>query len=219
MRLKYLYILLLLVPVVCGAQGNRVDCDSSNLTIDEKHIELLHDLINSAKTSKGEEKVEFERQFFCAMPNSFDKMIDLLFLESTMTYNRAKAKGKLPIIALVHPFVDFFSQLKTIAPDQYYEKYINMCVDGFYGADDIREGFQIYKRFETDTKAICNVLVKRNDKDIKSVFRFIFDSSHPENEVNEDIYDTIYPLVNKENKHLGALLKDSFETLIKEKRH
>lgn len=70
-----------------------MDCDSSSLTIDEKHVELLHSLINSTKTSKGEEKAQFERQFFCAMPNSFDKMLDLLFLESTITYNRAKTKG------------------------------------------------------------------------------------------------------------------------------
>lgn len=92
-------------------------------------------------------------------------------------------------------------------------------MDGFYGADDIREGFQIYKRFKTDTKAICNVLAKRNDDAIESVFRFVFDSSHPKNEFNKEIYDTIYPLVNKENKRLGNLLKDSLETLIREKRH
>ena len=220
MDLRPFFIVLLLFPLFCNAQKQTVKCEITVHTIDEKHVELLHKLMKSAKTSKDDEKAKFEQQFFCNMPNSFDKMLDLLYLESTITYNKIKDNGKPPpIIYLVHPFVRFFSKLETIDANQYYDKYINICVDGFYAADEIREGFQIHERIENDTKAICKVLAKRNDKDIKSVFRFIFDSSHPDNEVNREIYNTIYPLVIIEDKRLGDLLKSSFEQLLKDKRH
>jgi len=205
--------------LLCIAQEQIVRCDSTITTYNKEHVALLHRLIKNAKSSKGDEKVKFEKQFFCVMPNSFENMLNLLFLEATITFNTAKANGELPPLTLVHPFVSFFNGLESIEPDSYYEKYINICVGGFYGADDIREGFQIHKRFESDTKAICKVLVKRNDKDIQSVFRFIFDSSHPDNEYNREIYSTIHPLITKENKRLGELLKLTFEKLKRDKKH
>ncbi|WP_298894227.1 hypothetical protein [uncultured Psychroserpens sp.] len=219
--MKHIYIVFaLLVSFTTSAQVVVIDCDNSKLTFDKAHVKLLHTLMDSAKVSKGGNRITLEQQFFCAMPNSFDKMLDLLFLDSTIIRNKIKESGgPPPKIYLDHPWVSFLSEINCIESNQYYNKYINMCIDGSYGADDIRNGFMIYKRFETDTEAFCKVLAKRNDSEIKSVFRFIFDSSHPENEFNEELYDKIYPLIYKENKKLAMDMKLTLECLIKEKRH
>ncbi|MCD2260873.1 hypothetical protein [Psychroserpens luteolus] len=221
MNSKHVYIILaLLVSFITSAQITVIDCDNSKLTYDKAHVKLLHTLMDSAKISKGGVKITLEQQFFCVMPNSFDKMLDLLFLDSTIIHNKVKESGgPPPKFHLDHPWVSFLSEINCIESNQYYNKYIDMCIDGFYGADDIRNGFVIYKRFETDTEAFCKALAKRNDSEIKSVFWFIFDSSHPENEFNQELYDKIYPLIYKENKKLALLMKSTLERLIKEKRH
>ncbi|MEM5564291.1 hypothetical protein WNY78_04220 [Psychroserpens sp. AS72] len=193
-----------------------MDCDSTLITLDTKHIELLDSLIEKAQNSHGKAKIEFEHQFFCAIPNSNDGMLDLLYVDEV----NSRETDKLPPIDNgIHRFISFYSKLESIELNQYYNKYINMCVDGFYGADYNKNGFQIYERLETDTKTICAILLQRNETDIKSVFRFIFDSSHPENELNQEIYDNIYPLIYAENEQLGYLFKTCLEDLIKQKRH
>ena len=218
--MKNVYVILCLLPFWCSAQGQTIDCDATTLTFDEAHVELLNTLMKSAKASEGDTKTFYEHKFFCAMPNSFDKMFDVLYLESSISSDKAKANNEPPPkLYMAHPWLGFLSQINSIPSQQYYDKYINMCLDGFYGADYIRNGFEIYKRFETDTKAICDVLSKRKDKDIKDVFYFIFDSSHPENEFNRDIYNKIHPLVLKENKKLANIMKTTLDTLIKTKRH
>ncbi|WP_298898940.1 hypothetical protein [uncultured Psychroserpens sp.] len=221
MSFKHIYIVFaLLVSFTTSAQVVVIDCDNSKLTFDKAHVKLLHTLMDSAKVSKGGDRITLEQQFFCAMPNSFDKMLDLLFLDATIIHNKAKESGDLPPkFYLDHPWMSFLSEINCIESNQYYNKYIDMCIDGSYGADDIRNGFMIYKRFEMDTKAFCKTLSKRNDSDIKSVFWFIFDSSHPKNEFNEELYDKIYPLIYKENKKLAMQMKLTLERLIKEKRH
>nr|WP_321225537.1 hypothetical protein [uncultured Psychroserpens sp.] len=226
MNLKKVHILFIILPLWCGAQSkiiatiNPVYCDSSLITLDIKHIELLDNLIEKAQNAKGKPRIEFERQFFCAMPNSYENMLDVLYVDEDNNRKKYQETGELPPIDnLIHRFVSYYSKLKSIEPNQYYNKYINICVDGYYGADYNRNGFQIYERLETDTKTLCTVLLQRNETEIKSVFRFIFDSSHPENELNQEIFDNIYPLVNAENERLGYLFKTSLEDLIKQKRH
>ncbi|WP_298904183.1 hypothetical protein [uncultured Psychroserpens sp.] len=176
--------------------------------------------MKKAEISEGDAKKNYEREFFCAMPNSFDKMLDLLYLDATLSHDKAKANNEPPpMLYIAHPWVSFFSKNNSVPPQQYYNKYIDMCIDGFYGADYIQNGFQIYKRFETDTEAICEVLAKRKVKDIEDVFYFIFDASHPENELNQEIYKKIHPLISKENKTLALIMTKTLETLIKTKRH
>lgn len=226
MHLRKFYIVFFMLSLWCNAQLkitstiHPVYCDSSLITLDINHIELLDSLIEKAQNSQGEDNIEFERQFFCAMPNSFEGMFDVLYIDQIESIKKYQANGKLPTFHYpIHRFIYFFSKLESIEPNQYYNKYINICIDGFYGADDLRNGFQIYERLETDTKTICTVLSQRNEAEIKSVFHFIFDSSHPENELNQEIFDTIYPLVNAENERLGFLFKTSLEDVIKQKRH
>ncbi|MDG5492388.1 hypothetical protein [Psychroserpens sp. SPM9] len=226
MSLIKIYILFLLFPLCHYAQSKTnttihpIDCDSSLITLDIKHIELLDNLIAKAQQAKRKEKIELERQFFCAMPNSNDSMLDLIYLDEVENWKKRNKTGKLPATnSLIHRFISYFSKLESIDPNQYYNKYINICVDGFYGADYNRNGFQIYERLENDTKTICAVLLQRNETEIISVFRFIFDSSHPKNEFNQDIFDNIYPLIKAENKRLAYLFKKSLEDLIKQKHH
>ncbi len=112
--------------------------------------------------------------------------------------------------------IRYFANLNTIDKEIYYNKYINICVDGIWEADNIREAFGFSNRLANDTEAGCLSLSKRTDKEIKSVFHFIFDGPHPKNEYNEKIYNELLPIVTKQNDRLGKLLTESYKKVITE---
>ncbi|MFT4610970.1 MAG: hypothetical protein ACJA1H_000681 [Glaciecola sp.] len=37
--------------------------------------------MEGAENASGQDKTEFERQFFCAMPNSFESMFNFLYID------------------------------------------------------------------------------------------------------------------------------------------
>ncbi len=217
---RYFVALMLLVSVVSYTQSHTIECDSTKLTFDKAHVDYLKSLIERAQTAQGEDKARIEQQFFCATPDTFIGMLDLIDLESTLVYNEYKSRGNIPPpIEMIHPFVAFYSKIQSVAPESYYNKYIDFCWDGDYMADHIYAGFQIYERLESDTETFCNILLKRKDHEIKGVFHFIFDTSHPDNEFNRDIYNRLYPLINNHSQKLGRFFKESLENLIKTRRH
>ncbi|WP_298417298.1 hypothetical protein [uncultured Kordia sp.] len=170
-----------------------------------------------AKIATGNQKIELEKMFFCAFPNSFENMENIFGFDSET--GKSAALYMYSDNLLSNPIISYFANLNSIPSKDFYDKYINICVNGIWEADKIREGFDIYKRFQNDTKAICKVLSKRNKKDIYSVFRFIFDGPHPDHEENHKIYKSIHPLIEKENPVLATILKNAFDNLLKQKTH
>ncbi len=112
--------------------------------------------------------------------------------------------------------IKYFANLNTISKEIYYDKYINICVDGVWEADNIREAFGLELRLINDTKAACSSLSKRTNKEIKSVYHFIFDGPHPKNEINKKKYNVLLPILTKENEKLGNLLEETYKKIITE---
>lgn len=215
----YLFIIFLL-PLHLFSQSNWVTCNSSKMTFDKAHVESLNSLLEQSKTAPPKDLKNIEQEFFCLMPDSFVDMMKLLDLADQVRHEKAAATGKPPSpLYLAHPWVTFYSEIGSVNASQYYNKYIDMCIDGFFGADHLRNGFEIYKRLESHTKEFCDVLMTRTSEEVDSVFRFIFDCAHPENEFNKEIFDNTYPRLLDENPKLAKQFKASLEQLIKEKRH
>ena len=80
----------------------------------------------------------------------------------------------------------------------------------------ISNNIWVVDRLTNDTEAACLSLSKRTDNEIKSVFHFIFDGPHPKNEDNEKIYNKLLPILTKQNKKLGNLLKETYNKVIRE---
>ena len=151
-----------------------------------------------------------DKKFFCAFPNSFKEMQDIFGFEDN--------KGAAPLYDYPsgENMIKYFANLNTISKEIYYDKYINICVDGVWKADNIREAFGFADRLTNDTKAACSSLSKRTDNEIKSVFHFIFDGPHPNNDLNKETYNRLLPKVTKQNERLGKLLTDSYRKVMSE---
>jgi hypothetical protein len=106
--------------------------------------------------------------------------------------------------------------LQSISDSAYYDKYVRINIDGIWEADNIREAFNFGNRLSIDTDNACKVLSKFSDKEIKSVFRFIFDGPHPDNEMNEGIYKDLKQKIDSQNARLSQLLTESYNELLAE---
>jgi hypothetical protein len=151
-----------------------------------------------------------DKKFFCAFPNSFKEMQDVFSFDDN--------KGAAPLYDYPsgENMIKYFANLNTISKEIYYDKYINICVDGVWKADNIREAFGFADRLTNDTEAACSSLSKRTDNQIKSVFHFIFDGPHPNNDLNKETYNRLLPKVTKQNERLGKLLTDSYRKVMSE---
>ncbi len=159
---------------------------------------------------KQADRQHCDNMIFCSFPNSFEAM------QKLFGYNDSKGAAPLYDYPLGENIIRYFGQLTTIPKDKYYDKYINICIGGRWQADNIRAGFGIHERLINDSEAICSRLTKRTDKEIKSVFRFIFDGPHPKNDDNQKIYNQLLLKIDKFDKRLSKLLAESYNQLMKE---
>ncbi len=151
-----------------------------------------------------------EEKFFCAFPNSFKEM------QAAFGFDDKKGRAPLYNYTTGEKMISYFANLNSISKEIYYDKFINICVNGVWEADNIREAFGFSDRLINYTEAACTSLSKRTDKEIKSVFHFIFDGPHPKNEQNEKIYNSLLPILTKQDERLGNLLKESYNAVMTE---
>lgn len=158
----------------------------------------------------GQKQTIADEKFFCAFPNSFKEMQAIFGFDNN--------KGEAPLYHYPNGenIIKYFANLNSISKTIYYEKYINICIDGVWEADNIREAFGFADRLTNDTEAACSQLSKRTDKEIKSVFHFIFDGPHPNNEINTETYTRLLPKITSQSERLGKLLADTYKKVMTE---
>lgn len=184
------------------------DCSSSAKYDINKKANLLTEYYNDLKNISKEEKQRVEKLFFCVFPSSYKEM-DLLFGVDYYT-------GKGPLYDNGMPIIEYFNQISTVPKDIYYEKFISMCVDGVWQADNMDGGFGFKQKLLNDTKECCKQLSKRTDEEIKSVFYYLFDEPHPNNQYSRKVYLKVKQAIAKEDERLLSLLQKTYNELISE---
>lgn len=187
-------------------------CTSTDFKSIEAQADSISKFYNLAKNLKPENRIEINKKLFCAFPESFANM------QAMFGFNKNNETSAAPLydIPFDNNMITYFRDLNSIPKDIYYEKYINICVNGNWQGDNIRAAFGLDKRLVNDTKAICSSLALRTDDEITSVFCFIFDGPHPKNERNEKIYQAIFSKVKGINENLSILLTNSYTKIINE---
>lgn len=184
------------------------DCSTSiNYGINKK-ANLLNEYYNNLKNISEGEKQRLEYLFFCVFPSSYKEM-DLLF---GVDYNT----GKGPLYDNGMPIIEYFNQLTTVPKYIYYEKFINICVNGIWQADNMDGGFGFKQKLLNDTKECCKQLSKRTDEEIKSVFYYLFDEPHPNNQYSKKTYYKVEEAIAQEDERLLSLLQKAYNELISE---
>lgn len=195
-------------------------CNLYNFKSINERADSLTSFLKKAVQSDLVAQEKWEQNFFCAFPNSFKGM------QSIFGYDSGNGAGPLYSIEnetfsytnrhIMSNMIGFFSELKSLPDSAYYAKYIRINIDGHWEADNISEAFGLHYRLISDTQAACTTLATFSDKEIRSVFRFIFDGPHPKNERNEKIFETLKPKIDSQNKRLGNLLYEAYAIMMAE---
>lgn len=225
MRSTYLLVMLLLAFISCKKAGsidssvvstkdsisvsdtNEID-DYSDFTFKDENerADTLKKYVELALTVN--DKTYCDRMIFNSFPNSFDGMRKLF------GFDNVTKEAPLYIWPIGDNVIKYFGSILSIPKDTYYEKCINICVNGYWEADNIRQAFGFHKRLSEDTKSVCEVLSNRTDEEIISVFRFIFDGPHPKNDDNALIYDDLSAKLKVNDSRLSDLLKTAYEKVL-----
>lgn len=187
-----------------------LDCTDFDFNSAEQQADSILALMEKAKDSSSANRIMWEQKFFCSFPNSFKGM------QAVFGYDDENGAAPLYDYPKGENVIQYFSQLESIPDSTYYDKYIRINIDGIWEADNIREAFGFANRLIQDTKNACKILSTFSDKEIKSVFRFIFDGPHPRNEYNEKLYNNLKPEIDSHNERLSRLLTESYEKLMAE---
>ena len=173
--------------------------------------------MDKALKAKPEDKSGWERKFFCVFPNSYSSMDSLFgFNKKAGPLYHSDTPDTIQYFGNASSHIDFFSHLTFIPKERYYDKYVNICINGYWQADKIRVAFGFGLHLFKNPSASCAALSKRTDNEVKSVFRFIFDGPHPDHEWNRKFYAKLLPVVRSENERLSKLLQAAFEKLMSE---
>lgn len=193
-------------------------CENNEFKSAKAKADSLLQYFNEIEKYSGKKRLNSERKFFCTFPNSFAEMQELFGYDNT--------KGEAPLyfspmverltscFSSPNALISYFEHLNSIPKDKYYDKYINICVNGIWQADNIGAAFGFGERILKDTEDACLYLEKRSDSEIESIFKFIFDGPHPKNESNEEFYNKLLPEITSANERLGKLLTKSYKELI-----
>lgn len=225
MKLNYLFVLLLIAFLGCKKTGTVdlslekskeslmvmdrskvVEKSAYHFTNEKDRADSLVKYVDLAKSTK--ESISIDRQIFDFFPDSFEGMIKLF------GYDKVSKGAPLYKWPVGENVIKYFGSIHTIPKDEYYAKYIDICINGYWDADNIRNAFGFHKRLSEDTKFVCQVLSKRTDDEIGSVFRFIFDGPHPKNDENALIYDDLFTKLKTEDPHLADMLKTAYDKVL-----
>lgn len=187
-----------------------INCTEFEFNSLKQQADSLVAFMEKATYSSLTERILWEQKFFCAFPNSFKEM------QAVFGYDNENGAAPLYDYPIGTNIIQFFSQLESIPDATYYDKYIRINIDSIWEADNIREAFYFANRLIDNTEKACKVLLIFSDKEIKSVFRFIFDGPHPKNDYNEKLYENLKPKIDSHNKRLSRLLTESYENLMTE---
>ena len=194
------------------------DCADFDFESTEQRADSLITFMTKATDSSLSNQIVWEQKFFCAFPNSF-KGMQLLF-------GYDDSKGAAPLYStesetysyahkhIMSDVIGYFSELKSIPDSIYYKKYARINIDGYWEADNIIEAFGLSHRLVSDSESACRTLSGFSDKELRSVFHFIFDGPHPKNDYNAMLYKKLQSETDTQSKRISRLLTEAYENLM-----
>jgi hypothetical protein len=193
-------IVTLFVSMLMGCKANSVN---KIIIQDDVAIKQKADQLKRAfqKLSASPYTLKYQQEYFEAFPNSFT-LFNSLFGYTDKEPMGAEYKP-CPLTDQAHVYVEAFFKLDGIKKIVYYNRIIEISVNGRWYADGVSY-FQhgMANKFKLDTNLFLELLSKRSDKDVKSFWYFYFDGPHPVKEIPEEVQK-----VKEINSHIFVLIE------------
>jgi hypothetical protein len=208
--MKSIVYILVLLLFSCYSQEDKREITMSFKSIEEQ-ANAIKEYHQASLKTKGKERLRNERLFFEAFPNSFINM------QEVFGFDEEKGEAPLYHYETGGKLINSFNNLSSIDKDDYYNKYINICIDGVWEGDNIAYGFGIYNKLYDFPEDVLRVLRQRTDEEIRSVLHFLFDGPHPKN--MKESYEKMYSRIKPIDVKVSDLLEQEYNKLLVESEH
>lgn len=166
--------LLLYLIFLCGCIQTKherlLSCHEVNAMSLEQRVILLQERYKISDSSSNH---VYDSIYFCAFPNSFAEM-EYMFGYTESHHGALNNDGQF--------YIDHFVEMKHPNEAEFYRKYIRLSVEGVWQGDHIRKAFGVAEVLLKNPEAICPYFNELSDAELRSVFRFMFDGPHPNEE-------------------------------------
>lgn len=186
------------------------ECINYDFSFPKERSDSLLAFLKRAKDPDSTNRLKWEQKFFCAFPDSFEGM------QAIFGFDQDKGAAPLYDYPNGENVIQYFSALQSIPDSLYYDKYVKINIGGVWEADNIQGAFDFNRRLTENTESACKALSNFSESEIESVFRFIFDGPHPQNEYNQSIYKELKVIIATEDKRLADLLTRAYDKLMVE---
>lgn len=207
------YMQLLMLVAVLFYSNQALPQASQNHEAIEERARTLDMYAREAMDCENAAKVVSAlKSYFQVFPSDF-KTFQQIF--GYLRDSRGRFVAKPPVN---HTLSGFLPKLKAaISTQEYYEKMLSVGVGGVWDADEVN----YLRRHLTElvvenAKLSLEVLSKKEKKEIRSFWRFLFDGPHPGHRLKRKYYDELYPEVRNLNPKIAEQLKLAYEQLLSE---
>ncbi|MDO6803980.1 hypothetical protein Q4595_16155 [Wenyingzhuangia sp. 1_MG-2023] len=216
-------ILIFTLSIIFSACSQNKDSFKKSEFYFESVQEQADSLVYFMEKSFETKNLKWEHKFFNAFPETFSGMEKIFGYDDIKgeapLYSSEKYFGKYLDKRIMSNIIGYFSEIKSVPNFNYIEKYINININGKWEADNIQNGFGIYYLIIDRTKEFVEIASNFSKTEMKSVFKFIFDSPHPKNAYNEKLFESLNIEIKKYDNRLSIILTEAYNELIIEKNH
>ncbi|MBX7204457.1 MAG: hypothetical protein K1X81_03435 [Bacteroidia bacterium] len=140
------------------------------------------------KVSSSPYTIKYQQEYFAAFPNTFNLFNHLFGYSDKDPLGEPVSDFNSPLYNKAYLYVEAFFKLTVIPKNQYYNRMIDISINGRWYADGVGY-FQhaMQEKLKSDTSVFLELLAKRSDKEIKSFWYFYFDGPHPVKELPDEL--------------------------------
>lgn len=204
-------MLLLLGTVLISIQSHAQD--SRNHGTIKEWAKTLDQYAGDAISSEEGTKADSAMiHYFRAFPSDFNTFKRLF------GYQRDDNDYIVEEPPVTHTLSGFLPKLKAVVPaKEYYEKMLSVGIGGVWDADEVNYLRQHIREIVVENvKLSLSVLSKKEEKEIKSIWRFLYDGPHPEHPFNRIHFEKLYSEVMDLNPKAAEQFKSAYERLLSE---
>ena len=212
MQSHYMRILMLVAVLFYSNQA--LSQANQNHEAIKERARTLDMYAREAMDSENASKVESALiSYFQVFPSDF-KTFQQIF--GYLRDDRGRSLARPPVNHTL--FSGFLPKLKaTISLKEYYEKMLSVGVGGVWDADEVSYlQYHLREIVVENAELSIEVLSKKEEKEIRSFWRFLFDGPHPGHRLNRKYYDELYPEVRDLNPKIAEQLSLAYEQLLSE---
>ncbi|HAF28642.1 MAG TPA: hypothetical protein DCG75_06300 [Bacteroidales bacterium] len=163
---------------------------NSNVQDNEPDIKQKAEQLKKSyqKLSSSPYTAKYQQEYFEAFPNAFLLFNKLFGYSDKEPLGEPTSDFNSPLYNEAYLYVEAFFKLTGIEKTLYYNRIINISINGRWYADGVSH-FQhgMKEKVKADINVFCELLSKRSEKEIKSFWYFYFDSPHPIKEIPEEL--------------------------------